>query len=388
LITYLLRRVLQSIVVLLLVTMITFGLLRAIPGNAAVAVMGPVAYRNPGAIKVFDTDYGFNLPWYRQYLLWLGDLLRGNLGYSWQLNQSVASLLANRLPRTLLLVGPSVIVALAVAIPMGMVQAVRRNKPSDHVLNALSVIFYAAPDFLIAIVAILLLAVRFPIFPVLGPQAEGWALLANLYGLVLPVICLSLTTIALFSRYMRSSVLDNLTEDYVRTARAKGAGARAVLMRHVLRNSLITIATLLGLSLPGIFGGALVIEAVFSYQGMGYLFYQAAAAQDYPVLLGFTVVVAVMTVAGSLLADIAYAVLDPRVRYAELAVRSTLVRGPVRRVQPCDKVNVHAAAGGALSQRGHPRTMFALVIRSPSPRGRRTSLREADSVSCLSGLGR
>lgn len=314
--TYLLRRVLQSIVVLLVVTMITFGLLRAIPGNAAVAVMGPGAYRSPGAIKVFDADYGFNLPWYRQYLLWLGDLLRGNLGYSWQLNQSVASLLANRLPRTLLLVGPSVLVALAVAIPMGMVQAVRRNKPSDHVLNALSVIFYAAPDFLIAIVAILLLAVRFPIFPVLGPQAEGWALLTNLYGLVLPVICLSLTTIALFSRYMRSSVLDNLTEDYVRTARAKGAGARGVLMRHVLRNSVITIATLLGLSLPGIFGGALVIEAVFSYQGMGYLFYQAAAAQDYPVLLGFTVVVAVMTLAGSLLADIAYAVLDPRVRYA------------------------------------------------------------------------
>jgi peptide/nickel transport system permease protein len=314
--TYLLRRVLQSIVVLLVVTMITFGLLRAIPGNAAVAVMGPGAYRSPGAIKVFDADYGFNLPWYRQYLLWLGDLLRGNLGYSWQLNQSVASLLANRLPRTLLLVGPSVLVALAVAIPMGMVQAVRRNRPSDHVLNALSVIFYAAPDFLIAIVAILLLAVRFPIFPVLGPQAEGWALLTDLYGLVLPVICLSLTTIALFSRYMRSSVLDNLTEDYVRTARAKGAGARGVLMRHVLRNSVITIATLLGLSLPGIFGGALVIEAVFSYQGMGYLFYQAAAAQDYPVLLGFTVVVAVMTLTGSLLADIAYAVLDPRVRYA------------------------------------------------------------------------
>ena len=118
---------------------------------------------------------------------------------------------------------------------------------------------------------------------------------------------------------MRSSVLDNLTEDYVRTARAKGAGERRVLMHHVLRNSLITVATLVGLCLPAIFGGALVIEAVFSYQGMGYLFYQSAAAQDYPVLLGFTVVVAVMTLAGSLLADIAYAVLDPRVRYVESA---------------------------------------------------------------------
>jgi peptide/nickel transport system permease protein len=314
-VTYLLRRVLQSVVVLLLVTVITFGLLRMIPGNAAVAVMGPNAYRSPGAIRVFDADYGFNLPWYRQYLLWLGNLLRGDLGYSWTLNQSVASLLATRLPKTLLLVGPSILLALVVAVPVGMIQAVRRNKPTDHVLNALSVLFYATPDFLIAIAAILLLAVRFPIFPVLGPQAEGWALLTNLYGLILPIICLSLTSIALFSRYMRSSVLDNLVEDYVRTAGAKGASQRRVLIRHVLRNSLITIATLLGLSLPGVFGGALIIEAVFSYQGMGYLFYQSAAAQDYPVLLGFTVVVAVMTVAGSLLADIAYTVLDPRVRY-------------------------------------------------------------------------
>lgn len=315
-VTYLLHRVLQSVAVLLLVTVITFGLLRMIPGNVAVAVMGPGAYRSPRAIKVFDADYGFDLPWYRQYLVWLGNLLRGNLGYSWTLNQSVASLLVTRLARTLLLVGPSVLLALAVAIPMGMIQAVRRNQPSDHVLNALSVIVYAAPDFLIALVAILLFAVKLPVFPVLAPQVEGFTLLTHLYGLILPILCLSLSTIALFSRYMRSSVLDNLTEDYVRTARAKGAGQRRVLMSHVLRNSLISIATLIGLILPAIFGGDLVIEAVFSYQGMGYLFYQSAAAQDYPVLLGFTVVIAVLTVAGSLLADIAYTVLDPRVRYA------------------------------------------------------------------------
>jgi peptide/nickel transport system permease protein len=133
--------------------------------------------------------------------------------------------------------------------------------------------------------------------------------------LILPIATLALITIALFSRYMRSSVLDNLTEDYVRTARAKGASERRVLVRHVLRNSLIPIATLLGLSLPGILAGALITEAVFNYPGMGYLFYQSANNQDYPVLLGFTVVVAVATVVGSLLADVAYAVLDPRVRY-------------------------------------------------------------------------
>lgn len=129
-VTYLLRRVLQSVVVVLLVTVITWGLLRLIPGNVAVAVMGPGAYRNPGAIKVFDADYGFNLPWYRQYLVWLGNLLRGNLGYSWKSGQSVASLLATALPRTVLLVGPAILLALAVAIPMGVIQAIRRHRQS------------------------------------------------------------------------------------------------------------------------------------------------------------------------------------------------------------------------------------------------------------------
>ncbi len=145
---------------------------------------------------------------------------------------------------------------------------------------------------------------------------RGWAsLFTNFNALVLPIVSLTLITIALFSRYMRSSVLDNLTEDYVRTAKAKGASERRVLLRHVLRNSLIPIATLLGLSLPGIIAGALITESVFNYPGMGYLFYQSALNQDYPILLGITVVVAVATVVGSLLADIAYAVLDPRVRY-------------------------------------------------------------------------
>ncbi|HEY1644322.1 MAG TPA: ABC transporter permease, partial [Streptosporangiaceae bacterium] len=151
-----------------------------------------------------------------------------------------------------------------------------------------------------------------------GPQGEGLlVLLTNFNALVLPIISLTLITIALFSRYMRSAVLDNLTEDYVRTAKAKGAGQRRVLLRHVLRNSLIPIATLLGLSLPGLIAGALITESVFNYPGMGYLFYQSALNQDYPVLLGLTVIVALATVAGSLLADVAYAVLDPRVRYSQ-----------------------------------------------------------------------
>ena len=313
---FLIRRVLQSIVVVLIVTMITFALLRAIPGNPAIAVMGPTAYRNPQAIAQFNKVYGFDLPWWRQYFLWLSHLLQGNLGYSWKLNQSVASLLADRLPKTILLVGISTVVALVVAIPIGVIQAVRRNKFTDHFFNAFSTIFYATPAFLIGIILILVFAIKFPILPPEGPQGEGFGVvITNFNAMILPITSLALLTIALFSRYMRSSVLDNLTEDYVRTARAKGASERRVLIKHVLRNSLIPIATLLGLSIPGILAGALITEAVFNYPGMGYLFYQSAQNQDYPVLLGFTVVVAVATVIGSLLADIAYAVLDPRVRY-------------------------------------------------------------------------
>lgn len=312
---YLVRRLVQSVIVLLLVTMITFILLRAIPGNVAIAILGPAAYRNPQVVAAFNAEYGFNKPWFDQYLLWLGHLLQGNLGYSWTLNQSVASLLGQRLPKTIILVGISTIVALIVAVPIGLWQAVRRNKAVDYTFTSLSFLFYAAPTFLVGTVLILVFSVKINIF---GPEAaQGGTLndLTDWHDQTLPVITLALVTIALFSRYMRSSVLDNITEDYVRTARAKGASSRRVLWRHVLRNSLIPIATLLGLSLPGIMAGALITESVFNYPGMGYLFYQSALKQDYPTLLGFIMVVAVATVVGSLLADIAYAVLDPRVRY-------------------------------------------------------------------------
>ena len=313
---FIVRRVLQAIVVLLIVTIIVFALLRAIPGNVAIAILGPSAYRNPAAIKLFDQTYGFDKPWYSQYLLWLGHLVQGNLGYSWNLNQSVVSLLGDRLPKSVVLVGISTILALIIAIPVGMIQAVRRNKFTDHFFNGVSTVFYATPLFLLGLLLILVFAIQIPIFPAEGPQGEGLgAILTDFNALILPIVTLTLITVALFSRYMRSSVLDNLTEDYVRTAKAKGASERRILIRHVLRNSLIPIATLLGLSLPGILSGALITEAVFNYPGMGLLFYQQAQKQDYPVLLGITVLGAVATVIGSLLADIAYAVLDPRVRY-------------------------------------------------------------------------
>jgi peptide/nickel transport system permease protein len=314
---FIIRRVIQSVIVVLLVTMITFILLRAIPGNPALAILGPAAYRNPASVAKFDAEYGFNKPWFIQYFLWLGHLLQGNLGYSWKLNQSVASLLGNHLPKTIILVGIATLIALVIALPIGIWQAVKRNKPVDYTFTAVSFLLYAAPVFFVGTVLILVFSVKLHWFAAEGPQGGALNDLTDWKAMTLPVATLALLTIAQFSRYMRSSVLDNITEDYVRTARAKGASERRVLVHHVVRNSLIPIATLLGLSLPGILAGALVTESLFNYPGMGYLFFQSSLGQDYPVLLGFIVVVAIATVVGSFLADIAYAVLDPRVRYTQ-----------------------------------------------------------------------
>ena len=312
---FLVRRIAQAVVVVLLVTVITFILLRAIPGNVAVAILGPSGFRNPALLAAFNREYGFDKPWFDQYLMWLGHLLHGNLGFSWTLDQSVSSELGQHLPKTIILVGLSIILALVVAVPVGLWQAAQRNRLVDYAFTGFSFLFYAAPSFFVGTVLILVFSVKLHIFGPEGPQGGLVSDMTDWRDMTLPVVTLALITMALFSRYMRSAVLDNISQDYVRTARAKGASQRRVLWRHVLRNSLIPIATLLGLALPAILGGALITESVFNYPGMGYMFFKAAQQQDYPTLLGFIIVVAIAVVVGSLLADIAYAILDPRVRY-------------------------------------------------------------------------
>ncbi len=309
------RRLLQSIVVVLLVTVIVFILLHLLPGGPARAQLG--ARATPAAIANFNLQMGYDRPVPIQYWNWLKQLVTGDLGFSTKFNQSVASLIGERLPKTLVLTVLSTLFALAVAIPLGMIQAVKRNHVADYTITAGAFIFYATPPFFLGIVLIVVFAVYLPVLPAEAPQSSSiGVILSQPAGLILPVLTLALVTIAQFSRYMRSSVIESLAEDYVRTARAKGADERSVLIRHVLRNSLIPVATLLGLSLPAIFSGALITEAVFNFPGMGQLFWTAAQTQDYPIMLGITVLVGVVTVIGSLLADLAYAVLDPRVRYA------------------------------------------------------------------------
>jgi peptide/nickel transport system permease protein len=311
---FLIRRTGQAILVLFIVTVATLALVHLFPGGPIRALLGQRA--TAPQIAFYNRQYGFDQPFYVQYLKWVNQLIHGNLGFSTKLNQTVASLIGQDLPKTIVLVLLGTIVSLLFGIPLGVYQAVRRNSVADYVLTGISFLGYSTPTFFLGIVLVDWFAVDVHLFPPFAPQSSSiWSILAQPRALVLPVFTYAFLLYALWSRYMRSSVLDNLVQDYVRTARAKGASERRVIWRHVFRNSLVSIVTLLGLSLPTLVGGAILIEVVFNYPGMGLAFYQAALNVDYETLLGFTVLVTVATIIGNLLADISYAALDPRVRY-------------------------------------------------------------------------
>jgi peptide/nickel transport system permease protein len=311
---FLIRRIGQAIFVMILVTAATLGLVQLFPGGPVRALLGQRA--TPELIAYYNHLYGFDQPFYVQYVKWVGQLLHGNLGFSDKLNISVVTLIGQDLPKTMVLVVLGTIVSLLFGIPLGVYQAVHRNSFSDYLLTGVSFLGYSTPVFFIGIVLVDWFAVDSHVFPAFGPQSSSViSILGDPRALVLPVFTYAFLLYALWSRYMRSSVLDNLVQDYVRTARAKGASERRVVWGHVFRNSLVSIVTLLGLSLPSLVSGAILVEVVFNYSGMGLAFYQAALNNDFNVLLGFTVLAVTATILGNLLADVGYAVLDPRVRY-------------------------------------------------------------------------
>jgi peptide/nickel transport system permease protein len=311
---YLAQRAGQAAVVVIGLMILTFIMIHLEPGSAARATLGVRA--TPGRIAIFNSTYGLNQPLYRQFLTYIDQVLHGNLGTSYSLQIPVSTLIAQRLPRDLLLLGLSTVLALLIAVPLGIYQAVRRGGVSDHVLTGASFTLYSTPDFLFAILLIALFSVQLHLLPPEAPQASSvGGMLADPRALVLPVATLALVTVASYSRYMRSSAIDVLAQEYIRVARAKGLPRRLILLRHVLRNSLLPVVTLVGLSFSWIVAGAVIAEEVFNYPGMGLLFYQAATTHDFPVLLGSTLVVGVATVIGNLAADVAYGILDPRIRY-------------------------------------------------------------------------
>jgi len=311
---YLLRRVGQAIAVVIGLLIVTFIMIHMIPGSAARSVLGVRA--TSGRIAIFNSTYGLNEPLYRQFLTYVDQVVHGNFGTSYQLQQPVSTLIAQRVPKDVVLVGISTVVALVIALPMGIYQAVRRDRPDDNLLTGVSFTLYSMPTFFFGLLLIAIFSVQLHIFPPEAPSATSLGgILADPRALVLPVLTLALVTLASFSRYMRSSAIEVLAQDYIRVARAKGLSRRLVLSRHVLRNSALPVVTLVGLSFPNIIAGAVISEEIYNYPGMGLLMYQASTSHDFPILLGCTLIIGVATVVGSLAADITYAILDPRVRY-------------------------------------------------------------------------
>jgi peptide/nickel transport system permease protein len=314
LIGFIIRRLLQSVVVIIGVTLIAFLLEHLLPGSIARAVIG--ARATPVQIAQFNQQNGFDSPLWYQYWVFLSHLVQGNLGFSYKLNRSVGAIIASDLPRDVMLVGTSLVLAVLIAVPIGVGQAVKRNQAWDYAGTATAFVLYSMPSFALGLLLVAAFADGAHFLPSEAPQgASITQMLSDPSGLVLPVASLTLVSYALFSRYMRSSAIDSLAQDYIRTARAKGLGEMVVLWRHLLRNSLVSVTTLVGLSIPAVLTAGLVVEYLFNFQGLGLEYFTAATNDDFPVMIGITVLVGLATVVGNLLADIAYAVLDPRVRY-------------------------------------------------------------------------
>jgi peptide/nickel transport system permease protein len=314
--TYLLRRLLLSIPTLIGVTMLTFFLIHIAPGGPEYTLGGENA--TPAQLENIRHQLGLDQPFFVQYGLWFSHLLRGDLGYSYSRQAPVIALIAERLPQTLLLMAAALLLSLVIAIPLGVYQAYRHGTRFDRVTSIAVFLAWSMPTFWLGALFIALFAVNLAWFPVGGLQTIDtlkfdWP--SRLVHLILPAITLGLVSIAVWSRYIRGSMIDALREEYTRTAIAKGLPMRTVLFKHVLRNALIPFITLLGTTLPALFGGAVITEQVFAYPGMGQLFWKSAINRDFATILGMTVLTGVLVVLGNLLSDVLYGVVDPRVRY-------------------------------------------------------------------------
>ena len=312
---YLLRRIGSSIVVLIGISIFMYLLLHAVFPSPARLALGLRA--NNAQIAAWNKQNGYDRPVVVQYLSYMNGLVHGNLGYSYAENQSVAALFQERLARSIYLSGISLLFAILIAIPLGVFQAVRRNSLGDNVATSAAFILYSMPVFFLGLILIQVFALSFPILGFEASQSTSiWTVIGDWHDMLLPILTLTLITVANFSRYMRSSSIDVLAQDYIKVARAKGLPERLVLTRHMVRNASLPMVTLIGLFLPALLAGNLIVETLFNYQGLGLLFYTSLGKEDYPVLLAYTLLGAVFVVLGNFVADIALTVADPRIRLA------------------------------------------------------------------------
>jgi peptide/nickel transport system permease protein len=319
---YVVRRFLASIVVVLGVTLITLVLMDRTRGTYVPGIDLNPALR-PEDIARLRTNLGLDQPFYMWYVSWIWNVIHGDFGRSMIDGSPVMSHILDRLPNTLELTGTAIVVGVLISIPLGIVGALRRGSKTDHALTVVSVAGFAVPQFWMGLLLILIFSVTFqahglPWLPSSGATSplNGGDLLDRLVHLIMPATVLAFFYLSVWSRFTRSSMLEVLSQDYIRTARAKGMSERRVVYLHGLRNALIPLITLVGLELPGLVSGGLVVEVVFGWPGIGRLAFERALQYDYSTVMGVTFFATLLVVAGNLLADVLYAVLDPRIRYA------------------------------------------------------------------------
>jgi peptide/nickel transport system permease protein len=310
---YIVQRVFFIIPVALFVCFITFMIIHLVPGDPASVLLGEEA--TPQTVAALRHQLGLDQPLPTQFALWFWQLLHGNLGQSIQLQQPVLQAIWQRLPVTAELGGISLLYSLALAIPLGIYSATHRNTWLDWLANVISLLFTAIPGFILGLLLILFFAVSIRLFPPGGyiPFAENPA--ANLRDLILPVITLGTGAVAVNMRQIRASMIEVLHQDYVRTARAKGLLERRVTYVHALRNAILPVLTIVGLQVGSIIAGAVVVETIFLWPGIGQLAVQSIFSKDYPVVQGIVLLAALSYMATNLLVDIGYVILDPRIRF-------------------------------------------------------------------------
>lgn len=316
---YIARRSVQALFTLLIITFLCFILTRKSSDPMA-------QYATKPGMTAEDREriahqLGLDQPIAVQYVKWLGLALQGNLGYSLFSKQPVAELIGQRMPMTLILMFTAEIITVALSLVLGVLAATKKYSPTDNVITSFSFIGYSMPIFFIALGLMLIFAVQFKSWglPYLPTGADIWDRkdpVELIKHMILPVTCLVIITTAGYSRYLRSSVLEVLGLDYVRTARAKGMSQRSVLYKHALRNAILPFVTILLLDIPFLLGGALVTESVYTWPGMGRLFWEYAQRGDFPVVMGVLLVVSGAVVIFSIIADVVYTVIDPRIRLA------------------------------------------------------------------------
>jgi peptide/nickel transport system permease protein len=309
----------QSLIVVFIVTTISFFVIRSAPGDPFSYEAGNIT---PAIREHWREQFGYDRPVPEQFVRYLGSVAHGQLGYSFRKREPVSRAIAEALPRTLLLVGVALSFSVLLGVIVGVVQAARRGGWFDRVSSAILVTFYSLPDFWAALMIALLFGFWWPILPaaymvdpVMHESMGTWAAFVDrVRHLILPAATLTLLTMAATARYQRSAMLEVLPADYIRTGRAKGVSERQLVWRHAFRNALTPLVTLLGLLLPALFGGVLFIEKVFSWPGMGLLAADAIAGRDYDLVTATVVIGSVMVVVGNLLADLLQLAIDPRVR--------------------------------------------------------------------------